>query len=208
MDRPRQSSLTEVPPTSPQQEARHLEMNRLHDVLKTLYLHPLETFQILTLGTQHFRQRWSRRLRYFYYRFVRLRATPEAIARGLATGVFAGCFPFFGLQTIIGITLAALLRGSKLVAAAGTWVSNPFTYFPLFAFNFHVGQWVLGNKNDSIRFVGLESWQEVMDLGTDLIVVLFVGSFIVGIVSAVFSYFVGLWVVYRLRKRYRNKTQR
>ncbi|MFO0103826.1 MAG: DUF2062 domain-containing protein, partial [Cyanobium sp.] len=53
-------------------------------------------------------------------------------ARGLAAGIFCGCFPFFGLQTLLGIGLASVLRGNHLLAAAGTWISNPFTYVPLY----------------------------------------------------------------------------
>ena len=53
-------------------------------------------------------------------------------ARGLAAGIFCGCFPFFGLQTLLGVALASVVRGNHLLAAAGTWVSNPFTYVPLY----------------------------------------------------------------------------
>lgn len=65
-------------------------------------------------------------------------------ARGLAAGVFCGCFPFFGLQTLLGIALATALRGNHLFAAAGTWISNPLTYVPLYWFNDQIGTWLLG----------------------------------------------------------------
>jgi hypothetical protein len=48
-------------------------------------------------------------------------------ARGLAAGIFCGCFPFFGLQTLLGVALASVLRGNHLLAAAGTWISNALT---------------------------------------------------------------------------------
>ena len=50
-----------------------------------------------------------------------------------------GCFPFFGLQTLLGMALASLVRGNHLLAAAGTWISNPFTYLPLYWFNYNLG---------------------------------------------------------------------
>ncbi len=65
-------------------------------------------------------------------------------ARGLAAGVFCGCFPFFGLQTLLGIGLASVVRGNHLLAAAGTGISNPFTYVPLYWFNFQLGSWLMG----------------------------------------------------------------
>ena len=53
--------------------------------------------------------------------------TPGQRARGLAAGVFCGCFPFFGLQIVLSIGVASLARGNHLLAAAGTLVSNPIT---------------------------------------------------------------------------------
>lgn len=55
-----------------------------------------------------------------------------------------GCFPFFGLQTLFGIALASLVRGNHLLAAAGTWISNPLTYVPLYWANYQLGCRFLG----------------------------------------------------------------
>jgi len=65
--------------------------------------------------------------------------SPFFNAKGLAIGVFSGCFPFFGLQTLIGIFFAKLARWNIVLAAIGTWISNPFTYVPLYYFNYKVG---------------------------------------------------------------------
>ena len=69
--------------------------------------------------------------------------TPGQRARGLGAGIFCGCFPFFGLQTLLGIALASVMRGNHLLAAAGTWISNPLTYVPLYWFNYQVGDMLL-----------------------------------------------------------------
>lgn len=66
-------------------------------------------------------------------------------ARGLAAGIFTGCYPFFGLQIVLGVALAGLLRGSPILAAAGTWISNPVTSLPLYWFNYQVGCLLLGS---------------------------------------------------------------
>lgn len=145
----------------------------------------------------------QRQLRYLYYRFIRLQSTPGAIARGLASGVFAGCFPLFGLQTIIGVAIAAIVRGNKILAAAGTWVSNPLTYVPLFAFNFHLGETLLG-LDLQVSDLSLTSWDAFADSGQDFIVSLFVGSFVVGLGAAIASYGLGLWLAKRV-KRYRHR---
>ncbi len=148
---------------------------------------------------------WKRQGRYFYLRLLRMREHPNAIARGLAVGVFAGCFPLFGFQTIIGIGLAFLVKGNKLAAAAGTWVSNPLTYVPLFAFNYKIGKWLLGQYSDgvdqSIFNQSWESWSQLADLGTDFIVILFYGCSIVGAITAFITYFVSLRMLNRRYKR-------
>ena len=65
--------------------------------------------------------------------------SPFFNAKGLAIGVFSGCFPFFGFQTLIGVFFAKLAKGNIFLAAIGTWISNPFTYIPLYYFNYKVG---------------------------------------------------------------------
>ncbi len=81
--------------------------------------------------------------------------SPGMRARGVAAGVFCGCFPFFGFQILLGIGLASLVRGNHLLAAAGTWISNPFTYIPLYWFNYSVGSALLGASD------GLPEWNQL-----------------------------------------------
>jgi uncharacterized protein (DUF2062 family) len=104
-------------------------------------------------------------------------------ARGLAAGVFTGCYPFFGLQIVLGVALASLVRGNHILAAAGTWISNPFTYLPLYWFNYQVGCRLLGPGPD---FPSLEQLQHapLWDLGLALSSRLLLGSTLVGLVAA------------------------
>ena len=71
-------------------------------------------------------------------------------AKGLAIGVFSGCFPFFGFQTLIGVFLAKLFKGNIVLAVIGTWISNPFTYIPLYYFNYKVGSIFFNNSPNKI----------------------------------------------------------
>jgi uncharacterized protein len=150
---------------------------------------------------------WRRRLQYCHWRLVRMQGKPEAIARGLACGVFAGLFPIFGFQTIIGVFLAFIFRGNKILAAAGTWISNPLTYVPIYAFNFHMGKWLL-NKHDDFTDVSLQSWQQVQALGSEIILTLFVGCFAVGLVCSILSYVLGVWSIRRIRISYQLRSHR
>lgn len=152
-------------------------------------------------------QQWARRLRYFYYRFVRMEGSVESIARGFAAGVFSGMFPLFGIQTLIGVAIAVLVRGNKLTAAAGTWVSNPITDIPIFFFNFKVGQWLLKAQHLSLDFTNLRSFNDFLMIGADLIAVWFTGCLIVGCFASIASYFLSLRFVRQIRQRRRSSPQ-
>ncbi|MDY7016294.1 MAG: DUF2062 domain-containing protein [Cyanobacteriota bacterium] len=140
---------------------------------------------------------WSRRWRYYYYRLLRLQGTPDAIARGAASGVFAGFFPWFGFQIIVAVFLATAIRGNKLAAAATTWVSNPFTYVPIFAFNFKVGQWVSGWHEFSVSEIDWLS-SDFGRFGASFFWTLLLGCAIVGFIAAFCSYCLSFWLVRRL----------
>ncbi|MDE5094321.1 MAG: DUF2062 domain-containing protein [Trichodesmium sp. St11_bin5] len=137
---------------------------------------------------------WNRYGRYLYSRFIRMQGTPEYIARGLALGVFAGLFPIFGLQTIVGIVLATLFQGNKVAAAAGTWVSNPLTYLPIYAINFQVGQWLLKYQEEFIP-ESIHSFSELMQYGTQFITSLFLGCLVMGLIGGILSYLIGLKLI-------------
>ncbi len=147
-----------------------------------------------------------RQLKYFYWRLVRLQGPPEALARGLACGVFAGLFPFAGSQTVLALLLAFLLRGNKILATVGPWISNPFTSVPIYLFNFQVGKWLIHDNSEAD--VSFESWQDLMKLGSEVILPLFVGCVAVGLVCAIFSYFVGLWLIQRVRDSNKQRHRR
>ncbi len=146
--------------------------------------------------------RWLRILRYWYVRIVRLQDSPKAIARGVACGVFAGSFPFFGLQMIIGVVLAVLLRGNKIAAAAGTWISNPLTYVPIFAFNYQVGCLFLSDRSAGNK-VALETVSDIANMAKEKAAILCLGSAVVGFILAIIAYFITI----KLITRWRNSRQ-
>ena len=109
--------------------------------------------------------------------------SPFFNAKGLAIGVFSGCFPFFGLQTLIGVFFAKLARGNIVLAAIGTWISNPFTYIPLYYFNYKVGSIFLNTSTNNIiekSFFIDNLWQQ----GRIFSLRLLLGSSFVGIFLA------------------------
>jgi len=109
--------------------------------------------------------------------------SPFHNAKGLAIGVFSGCFPFFGFQTLIGVFFAKLAKGNIVLAAIGTWISNPFTYIPLYYFNYKVGSIFFNtSSNNTIEksFVIDELWRQ----GRIFSLKLLLGSSCVGLLLA------------------------
>lgn len=162
------------------------------------------------------RQTWRkvyRRLYRLWYRLVILKSSPRKVALGFALGVFIGLTPTMGIQMIITVPLAAVLGVNPISAVAGTYVSNAFTFVPLYVFCYWVGKHFLsllglevgaGLHLDRIRNVS--ALREFLDLlrsggGTVLrwMAVEFVGSLIVGPIMAVPSYFVVLFLLVRFR---------
>ena len=123
----------------------------------------------------------------------RQEGTPGQRARGLAAGVFCGCYPFFGLQIFLSVGVASVVRGNHLLAAAGTLVSNPLTYLPLYWFNYLVGCRLLGPGQGRINLAELNRsslWAQGWEFSQRILL----GSTVVGMVMAIASG----WMAYRL----------
>ena len=118
--------------------------------------------------------------------FLKQNGSPFFNAKGVAVGVFCGCFPFFGFQTLLGLFLAKVAKGNLFLAAIGTWISNPFTYVPLYFFNYKVGSLLLKNSPNIIFDKDLmieELWEQGSVFSSRLIL----GSAIVGFLLASIS---------------------
>jgi len=155
------------------------------------------------------KQSWLKR--YYKYHLRRIQSLPEkptAIARGFAIGIFSGCFPFFGLQMLIALLLAIICRANKVTAMMGTWISNPFTYVPIFLFNFQVGRFLL-SAFFQINFEYLidfnpESWENLTDYGMEFTLTLLTGSFFIGGILAILSYYIILTIIKKKHKNLHN----
>ena len=126
--------------------------------------------------------------------------SPSQRALGLGVGIFSGCFPFFGLQTLIGVFLAKIFKGNSILAAFGTWISNPFTYAPLYYLNYRVGSSLLDKKKNIVDFSHIttnELWSQGWYLSSRLLM----GSICVGLWAGI----VGGIGLYFLLKKFSKK---
>jgi len=82
--------------------------------------------------------------KYLYLRFLRLGGSPEEISRGVAVGLFVGLIAPIGLQTIIVLPLAFLLKAKKLPAIVFTWLTNPYTIIFIYPVQCYLGSLFYG----------------------------------------------------------------
>lgn len=166
---------------------------------------PPETKSARKLRSRRARRGKLRCWRYFYWQAIRSRDKSESIARSIAIGVFSGFLPVVGLQFSVAIALAFLLKANKILAAAATWVSNPFTYVPIYMLNFQIGRWLLQTHAQTQGRITIQSWQVFRELGTELVQALLLGSLVMGAISALASYCLCLWLISYLRNFYHTK---
>ncbi len=153
--------------------------------------------------------------RFFIYRVLSLDDTPHRIALGVAIGVFMAWTPTMGLQMVLTVALAFLLKANKLVGVPFVWISNPATIFPIYVPNYWVGCKLLGKKPDAlhaiikaIKFDGsfLERIHLWYSTTSSIFWELWLGSLVVAIILGVMTYFAmyRMIVVYRERWSHRQ----
>ena len=120
---------------------------------------------------------------------VKVRDTPEALARGLAVGFFFGASFFWGFQIAFAVLVSHLVRGNKMVAAAMTAVSNPLTSLPLYSLSYLVGHVLVGGEDTLPDFAKVHSIKGFLALGPHFFITMLVGTTLVGAVGAVVVYF-------------------
>jgi uncharacterized protein (DUF2062 family) len=92
------------------------------------------------------RRSFSRSLQYFSKRILRLKATPHAVAAGVAAGVFASFFPV-GFHFVIAAVLCWVIAGNLVAAALGAvFFGNPLTFPLLWGASWETGKLMLRDR--------------------------------------------------------------
>lgn len=148
---------------------------------------------------------WARSLRYAYLRLVRLRASPHRIALGCALGIFAAVTPLLGIQMLLAAALALALRASVRAALLGTFVGNPVSWPVIWAATYAAGCLVLGRdillppgdverQLSTLGGAMLNGSPERLDVAAGILMPLLTpmltGSLLVGLITAVISYYI------------------
>lgn len=127
-------------------------------------------------------------MRSWLRRLLRVRDTPEALARGLAVGFFFGVSIFWGLQMVLAAVVSWLVRGNKVFAMAATAVSNPLTTLPLYGLCWLVGRLVVGGDGGVPDLAAIRGPGDLAALGPRFLATMLAGTTLVGAVGAVALY--------------------
>ena len=146
-------------------------------------------------------QWFKSKMRKFYLKIVREKASPEYIARGWSIGMFFGCLIPIGGQLICSIPAAFLLKGSKVGAVLGTFLTNQITVFFIYPVQCYAGAKLIGldltYSDIKIKLkdiVDASNFSEFVtatkNLAGDLTLAFFVGGAVMAIVLTPITYIV------------------
>ncbi len=136
-------------------------------------------------------------------KIVREQLPPEDIAAGWALGMFVGCAIPFGLQLVISIPLAIMMRVSKVGATVATFITNPATIFVIYPLQtFLVNRLLFGGSLTLTKLMETEwSWNAVCKLGAEVMASFFLGGFFLAIILTPITYVIVKRIVIRFRAR-------
>lgn len=129
--------------------------------------------------------------------------TPKSIAKGFALGTLIGMFPVPGIQVVISVLLASLLKWNKIAASIAVFNTNLVTGPFIFALNYAVGRWLLDLHPDFTipNEFGVETLKLFLTAGKDVLYSLWFGGLVLGLPFSFLSYYVILWFFKKRRRK-------
>jgi uncharacterized protein (DUF2062 family) len=132
---------------------------------------------------------------------------PARLALALAVGVFISFTPFYGLQTLLAIGTAVVLRLNRAATVAGTWLNLPWFAPLVYAGALRLGTLVvpdpLGIRGAWLEYLfsqpGSISWRDLPELLDLVSLPLLVGTSLLGAVAGVVTYVVSFRLISRRR---------
>jgi uncharacterized protein (DUF2062 family) len=150
---------------------------------------------------------WKRRFRLLHLRILRLRGEPEEVAGGMAIGVAIGLTPTVPLHLVLGVFIAFLLGKSKLAAALGGQVANPFFLPFIYILDYGVGRAITGASGPSLVSADFSA-SYVLNLGWEIYYPLLAGGIVVGSLAVIPTYLMTKKIVLLYRERRRKRLEK
>jgi len=144
-------------------------------------------------------RRGLKKLKEWFIHLFHLDDSAHRIALGVAIGTFVAFTPTWGVQMLLVVALAWLLRANKVAGIPMVWLTNPFTNVPIYSFCYWVGQAItdgpgLGDFRDRFGHIlsGDSGWwdslKQSLALAYDVAIPLWIGTIVVGLVSGLILY--------------------
>jgi uncharacterized protein (DUF2062 family) len=140
-------------------------------------------------------------------KLLAIRDTPQAIAGGIAIGIFFGFTPLFGLKTVGAIFFAWVTRSNILAAVLATTLHDlllplmPFIY----VWEYQIGHWILNGEwpqRIPRMHLSLREWRNWITFLTSTVgKPMLVGSVICGLPMALVSMIVSKGIVARHQRK-------
>ncbi len=154
----------------------------------------------------------------------RATGTAHQIALGVAIGFFVGWLPIVGIQMAVAVIVCTIVRANKVVPIFPIWLTNPVTIVPIYSFNYYIGWLLVGGPPlanlaaimrrmitppDAVEGMNrfevwweavAHSFSELLSMGWEMQIPLWLGCIIVGLALAIPSYYIS----YRFVESFRN----
>ncbi len=141
----------------------------------------------------------ARRLR----QLLHLDDPPPRLALALAVGVFIGCTPLWGLQTVLSVVVALVFGLNRAATVLGAWLNLPWVAPFVYGLAIKVGSAMVPDPT-GVREAWLAyllehpaavSWRDVVSLLEEVSLPLLAGTTVVGAAAAAVTYAVALRVI-------------
>ena len=115
----------------------------------------------------------------------------HSVSLAVFIGIFCAFVPI-PIQTLMVIAMCFWLGANLPLAMLIIWMSNPLTIPPMFYLTYKLGSYILGTTLGD--FSVTLSWEWFSQLGSEILLPLFVGSLLAGTVLASIGYFFVLFL--------------
>ena len=141
-------------------------------------------------------------------------ASSSYIARGWAIGMFFGCSIPFGIQLMLSIPCAFILKGSKIGATIGTFITNHFSIFIIYPLQTYGGAKLIGLplsyddiKSAMMEVIEKQNYETLLSLGVDIAIAFAVGGLVMALVFTPITYFGVKYLVDKYRAKNEKNNQ-
>lgn len=136
---------------------------------------------------------------------MKLDDSPHKLAAAFALGIFIAFSPWLGLHIVSCIVLAWLFRLNKVVVLTASFINNPWTIVPMYAFCLWFGFKITGSDAPvpDIAWADI-GFRDMITLLKPFIWPYVAGTLAIGAAAAIIGYGTFFWGVRRYRRDERS----